>query len=114
MAPVRRCTDQPVRGRDRVLDGEVDAHAADRRHRVRGVADAEQTGPVPAGQPVDPHVQHRHVVPAGELSHPVGQRRVQRGHVGAEGGAVGAVARIGESFGTTYPTARTRRGWSRH
>jgi len=31
---------EDVGRRDGVLDGEVDAHAADRRHGVRGVADA--------------------------------------------------------------------------
>ena len=43
---------EEVGGRDRVLDGQVDADAADRRHGVRGVADAEEPGPVPARQPV--------------------------------------------------------------
>ena len=38
---------EQVGRRDRVLDGEVDADAADRRHGVGGVADAEQAGPVP-------------------------------------------------------------------
>ena len=33
--------DQAVGGGDCVLDGEVDADAADRRHRVRGIADAD-------------------------------------------------------------------------
>jgi hypothetical protein len=45
----RRCAaakrgGQQVRRRDRVLDREVDPDAADRRHRVRGIADAEQPG----------------------------------------------------------------------
>ena len=34
------CFGEDVCRRDRVCDGEVDADAADRRHRVRGVADA--------------------------------------------------------------------------
>ena len=49
----RSGADQDVGGGDRVLDGEVDADAADRRHRVRRVADAEQAGLAPALQPVD-------------------------------------------------------------
>jgi len=35
---------QDVRGGDRILDGEIDPDAADRRHRVRGVANAESPG----------------------------------------------------------------------
>ena len=34
-----------VRGGNRVLDREIDADAADRRHRVRRIADREQAGP---------------------------------------------------------------------
>ena len=41
---------QEVGGRDRVLDGEVDADAADRRHGVRRVADAQQARAVPASR----------------------------------------------------------------
>ena len=40
---------QEVGGGDGVLDGEVDADAADGGHGVGGVADAEQAGPVPSG-----------------------------------------------------------------
>jgi len=32
---------EPVGGGHGVLNGEIDAHAANRRHRVRGVADAD-------------------------------------------------------------------------
>ena len=39
---------QQVCGRDRVLHREIDADAADRRHRMRGVADAKQPRQCPA------------------------------------------------------------------
>ena len=39
--------------RDRVLNREIDADAADRRHRMRGVADAQKPRLVPKRQPVD-------------------------------------------------------------
>ena len=42
-----------VGGRDRVLDGEIDADPADRRHGVGGIADRQQARPVPACQPVE-------------------------------------------------------------
>ena len=35
---------QQVCGRDRILHGEIDADAADRRHRMRGVADESRPG----------------------------------------------------------------------
>jgi len=43
---------EPVRRRDRVLDREVDPDPADRRHRVRGVADAQHARRRPALEPV--------------------------------------------------------------
>ena len=54
---------EDVRGGDRVLDGEVDADAADRRHGVGGIADREQAGPPPARQPVERDRQQLHLVP---------------------------------------------------
>ena len=54
---------EDVRGRDRVLDGQVDADPADRRHGVRGVADREQAGPPPACQPVERHRQQFDLIP---------------------------------------------------
>ena len=61
---------QQVGGRDRVLHREVDADAADRRHRMRGVADAQQPRPRPALQPVDRDRQQLDVVPALHVSEP--------------------------------------------
>ena len=52
-ATTRKLCCQEVRGRDRVLHREIDADAADRRHRMRGVADAQQAWLRPARQPVD-------------------------------------------------------------
>jgi hypothetical protein len=48
-------TGKPVRRRHRILDGEIDADAANRRHRMRRVADAQQSRPVPFPQTVDFH-----------------------------------------------------------
>src|SRR3546814_1253720 len=42
-----------VRGGDRILHRKVDADAAHRRHRMRGIADREQAGARPAGEPVE-------------------------------------------------------------
>ena len=41
-----------IGGSYRVLHREIDADAADRRHGVRGVADADEARPVPAPQAV--------------------------------------------------------------
>ena len=40
-AAIGQSRGQQVSGRDRVLDSKVDADAADRRHRVRGIANAK-------------------------------------------------------------------------
>ena len=44
---------EEVGRRDRVLDGEVDADAADGRHGVGRVPDAQQAGPIPPPQAID-------------------------------------------------------------
>jgi hypothetical protein len=40
-----------VRGREGILDGQVHADAADRRHSMSGIANAQQTGLPPLFQP---------------------------------------------------------------
>ena len=57
----RQRAGKDVRGRDRILDGEIDADPADRRHGVGGIADREQPGPMPARQPVQLHGQQMKV-----------------------------------------------------
>ena len=42
-----------VRRGDRILNGEIDADAADRRHRVSRVADAQESRTIPFAQAVD-------------------------------------------------------------
>src|SRR3954467_15315132 len=76
---------ETVRGRDRILDREVDPDAADRRHRVRGVADAQQAGPPPALQAVDRDRQELDVLPAADLADPVAQERGGRRDTLAQG-----------------------------
>ena len=75
---------QDVGGGDRVLDRQVDADAADRRHRMRGIADAQQAGPKPGVQPVHRHGQQLHIVPDREFLHAVAQIRRQPHDLGAE------------------------------
>ena len=67
--PPQLCCQQ-VRGRDRVLHGEIDADAANRRHRMRGIADAQQAGPRPALQPIDRDREQLDVVPALHVDKP--------------------------------------------
>ena len=57
---------------DGILNREIDADAADRRHCVRRVADAEQAGTMPALEPVDAHVEHRYLRPIIQLADSVG------------------------------------------
>ena len=54
---------EPIGGGDRILHRHVDANAADRRHRVRRVADADQSGPPPFLQPIDGDAEQLDVVP---------------------------------------------------
>ncbi len=75
---------QAVGGGHRVLHGEIDADAADRRHRMRGVADADQPRPPPLPQPIDRHGQKLHVVQAFDLADAVGEERRQFDHALAE------------------------------
>jgi hypothetical protein len=55
---------EDVGGCDRVLDSKINADTADGGHGVRGVAEAQQTGAVPAGQSVDRDREQLDVVPA--------------------------------------------------
>ena len=70
---------------DGILNGEVDADAADRGHGVGRIADAEQPRPAPALETVDAHREQLHVVPRADPIHPVGERRIERYEVRAEG-----------------------------
>ena len=54
---------QQIRRRDRVLHRQVHADAADRRHRVRGIAEAQQAWPVPGREAVDRDGQQLDLVP---------------------------------------------------
>jgi hypothetical protein len=54
----------PLGRRHRVLDGQIDAHAADGRHGVGRVSDAQEPRPIPPAQAVYRHRQELDVVPA--------------------------------------------------
>src|SRR5439155_9631144 len=49
------------------------ADAADRGHRVRGIADAKKPRPVPPRKPVHRHGQKLDLIPILELTDPVGE-----------------------------------------
>ena len=59
--------DEQVGGGDGILDGEVDADAADGRHGVGGVADAEQAGAMPAAEVIDLDGERLELRPVSEL-----------------------------------------------
>lgn len=44
---------EDIRGRDRILNREVDTHPANRRHRVRGIADAQEPGAKPCPETIN-------------------------------------------------------------
>jgi hypothetical protein len=59
-------------GSNGVLNGEVDADAADGGHGVGGVADAEEAGEVPAGEAIDLDGEEFDLGPVGDLVDSVG------------------------------------------
>ena len=82
-APQQRLGEN-VRRRHRVLDRQVDADPADRRHRVGRVADAQQPRPMPYPQAVDRHAQQLDVVPVAQFGGAVAQVRGEPGDFIAE------------------------------
>jgi hypothetical protein len=68
-----------------ILDGEVDANAADGGHGVGGVADTEEAGAVPVLEAVDLNGEELDLVPVGELVYTVGEERNEARERGAEG-----------------------------
>jgi hypothetical protein len=54
---------EDARSRNCILYREINADAADRRHRMGGVSDAEQAGKTPALQAVDLHRKEGNLLP---------------------------------------------------
>jgi hypothetical protein len=52
---MRKRLPQNIRGSDRILNREIYAHAADRRHRMRGIADAQKPGSRPVPEAINSH-----------------------------------------------------------
>src|SRR5260221_6863596 len=86
VAAAAQARHQDVGGGDRILDGEVDADAADRRHGVRRVADAQEARPVPAAQAVDSDGEQLDVAPVAQLLEPRAVERGEPGDLLAQGG----------------------------
>lgn len=58
---------EDARGRHGILNGEINADAANGRHGMGGVADAEQTREMPAAQAIDLDGKERHLIPRLDL-----------------------------------------------
>src|SRR6185437_1319652 len=56
---------------------EIDAHSADRRHRMRRIPDAEKPRPPPSIEPVDTNSEQPHVLEARDLAETFGKKRRQ-------------------------------------
>src|SRR6202790_5209553 len=85
---------QDIGGGDGVLDREIDAAPADRRHRMGAVADAQQPWAPPARQPVDRDRQQLDVVPVAQFGDPVRQKRGDPDDVVAEAGEPALADRV--------------------
>jgi hypothetical protein len=92
---------QQVGRRHRILDRQVDAHAAHRRHRMRRIADAQQARPRPLRHAVDLHLQQLDVVPARQPVHVVGQEVGDAGHGARKASMPCACRCASEPFGMT-------------
>ena len=66
-ARIWKWRDEEIRGGDGILNGEVDADAADGRHGVSGVSDAEQARGVPATEVIDLDGERLELGEVGEL-----------------------------------------------
>ena len=64
---------QDIRRGDGVLYRQIDADAADRRHGVSRIADAQQAGPMPNPQAIDRNGQQLDVGPIAELTDAITQ-----------------------------------------
>jgi len=80
--------DENICGGDGVLNGEIDADAADGRHGVGGVADAEQAAAGPVAQAIDGDGEQLDVTPIFQL----GGAALQEGSDGLEVAAKGGQA----------------------
>ena len=75
---------QQVRGGNSVLDRQVDADAADRRHGVGGIANAQQAGPAPLLQAIDLDCQQVDVLPAPQIAQRLFEGRYKTGDAAAK------------------------------
>src|SRR5690242_15364461 len=66
---------QQVGAGHRILNRQVDANPPGWRHRVRGIADAQETFSVPTLETVDLHREQLHLFPIPQLLHALSQVR---------------------------------------
>jgi len=67
-----------------VLNGKIDANAADWRHGVGRVANAQESRPPPTRQPVDSNGQEANVLPIAQFIHTIAQEGCERCNLLAE------------------------------
>jgi hypothetical protein len=112
----RRCTarrwggDSPLQERggqdvgrgNGILDGEIDPDAADRRHGVGGIADAQQPRSIPPTQAIDANGQELDIAPLAEFGDAVARKGDERCDLVAQGRQ--PLLRISSAapFGMTY------------
>jgi len=80
-----------------VLNGQIYADAADGRHGVGGVAEAEESGAGPLGQAVDRYGQQADVFPVAEFTDTIAQERDEAGDLFAEGGEATLADFVGQT-----------------
>src|SRR5215472_4674379 len=66
---------QDIGGGNRILHREIYPDTADRRHRMRGIADAQQPRPVPDAQAIDRNAQQLDIGPIAQLVDAIAEER---------------------------------------
>src|SRR5262245_56682773 len=69
---------------NRILNRQVDPYATCRRHRMRGIANAEEAVTIPAPEPVDLHGENLYLVPVAQFIHAFVQIRRDLENAGLE------------------------------
>ena len=75
--PVHQNRSEDIGGGHRVLNGQVDSDPADRRHGMRGIANAKEPRPGPSQKAVDRHRQEADIVPVAQLLQTAAQERLK-------------------------------------
>ena len=73
-SPLAQGVGQQVRGRDCVLDRQIDSHPSHRRHRMGSVSDTQQPWQMPFPQTVQLHREQFDLIPVLQFVNPIAEK----------------------------------------